>query len=684
MRQRSSAETPSEGVSYTSGRRGSKVLLFLFVSLLVVSCTETQAGETTSTTDTTSTTSTTLGSTTTSTTLQQSSANYISAPCEFEVPEGREVECGWLEVPEDRADSSKGTIRLHVAVFSSESSDPAPDPIVYLEGGPGGEILEAVPLIFEDRFAHLLSERDLILFDQRGTGYSQPSLACPELRELGLELIEQDLPAEEARARELEAIEECRSRLVEAGADLDSYTSLASAADLDDLRRALGFEEWNLYGISYGTRLALTAMRSHPEGIRSVVLDSVLPPEVDLYAESAQNLDRALNELFDGCAADDTCSNAYPQLEADFYELVEKLDSEPVVAPVSDIFTGETYDAVIDGAGFGGVVFQSLYSEEAIPMLPILIEHVGSGETYELSVLLSSFLANGEFVSAGMQFSVQCTEEVPFTSPQAVEAAFDEYPALDVVFEGVSNLGPAIFDICDVWEAGDVPASENEAVTSPIPTLVLAGEYDPITPPRWSESAADNLETSTFVLFPGVGHGPSGSVDCPMEILTGFLGEPTAAPDTGCVADMGAPDFVVEEAPVSDVTLVEFSQQVFGTTITGVVPEGWEQQGPGVWVRGLTGFDQTALVQQGAPGVTKDLLIGSIGSQFGIEPGGAPDDAYETWDLYDSAIGGVPAIVAASDTEGGALLVILVVSPFEKETLTESVLLPVLDAIEIG
>lgn len=627
---------------------------------------------------------TTSAPATTSTTVQPTGSEYVAANCEFDIPAGREVECGWLEVPEDRSDLSKGTISLHVAIFSSESDNPAPDPVVYLEGGPGGEILEAIPLVFEDRFAHLLADRDLIIFDQRGTGYSRPSLACPELRELGLELIEQDLPPAEVRELELGALRECRARLVEDGADLDSYSSLASAADLGDLRTALGIEEWNLYGISYGTRLALTAMRAHPEGIRSVVLDSVLPPEVDLYAEAAGNLDRALTELFEGCAEDDVCSGAYPNLEADFYQLLDELEADPVIAPVSDVFTGETYQAIVDGATLGGVVYQALYSEDAIPIIPRMINSVGSGDTYELSVLLSSFLANGEFVSAGMQFSVQCAEEVTFTTSEAIEAAFADYPRLDVVFDAVSNIGPGIFDICDLWGAGDAPSSENEPVSSDIPTLVLAGEYDPITPPRWSESAASALENSTFVFLPGVGHGPSGSVDCAQSILLDFISDPTAPVDTRCTSTMTGPQWATDDVETPEVVLVDFSQDILGVTVSGVVPEGWESVAPGTWTRQADGFDQTALVQQGIPGATRELLMGSIAAQFGLEPDAQPDDGYGDWDLYELSLAGAPATLAVTDSDAGALIVILVTSPHERDALRSSVLFPALDEIQIG
>ena len=212
--------------------------------------------------------------------------------------------CGYLIVPEDRSDPDSQPISLHVAVFTSESEEPAPDPIVYLEGGPGGHALEIVPFIFEDRIAPFLTNRHFIVFDQRVVGYSEPNLDCPELIALTHETLDQQLSVEEQRAGGLSASLACRDRLIGEGVNLKAYTSAENAADLNALRQALGYEEWNLYGISYGTRLALTAMRDHPEGIRSVVLDSAYPLQVDLPTSLLSNADRAFSQLFGGVSGE--------------------------------------------------------------------------------------------------------------------------------------------------------------------------------------------------------------------------------------------------------------------------------------------------------------------------------------------------------------------------------------------
>jgi pimeloyl-ACP methyl ester carboxylesterase len=610
---------------------------------------------------------------------------FEAADCEFTPPPDRMVECGWVEVPESRDDPSGEMIRLHVGVFASESPTPAPDPVVYLAGGPGSDALELVPLTFEDAFSHLLADRDVIMFDQRGTGFSEPSLACPEFRELELASIEQDLPADEYAELQLADLEACRNRLTSGGPRLASYTSAENAADLDDLRRALGYDQWNLYGISYGTRLALTAMRDFPEGIRSVVLDSTYPPDVDIIADTPGNFDRALRQLFDGCAADAACTAAYPNLEETFYGLLLSLEGNPLRAPVTDVFTGETYDAVFDGAALGGMVFQSLYSEDAIEVLPQLISNVAAGETYEVSVLASSFLANGEFVSIGMLLSVQCHEELGFTSPAIADAALDEYPRLAPIFETSPTSGNAFFDICAAWDVPEAPQLENEPVSSGLPTLILAGEYDPITPPSWGERAAATLTNATFAEFPGMGHGPSAGDDCPQSIMRAFLVDPGTDVATDCIAAMKPPAFVTADTPVPEVTLVPYTEDLLGSQWSGVVPDGWERQAAGTWARALNGFDQAVIIQQLAAGAAPELIVGLLGPQLGLGDVPQPTESYTgalgDWSIYEGNLAGAPISMAVIEVPEGSFLVALVTPPSERDRLRSTVFFPALDAI---
>lgn len=609
---------------------------------------------------------------------------FTEADCEFDVPAGRDVTCGWLTVPEDRLNpDDERTVQLHVAIFASESDNPAPDPLVYLEGGPGGEPLEAIPFTFERLFAPYLAHREFIMFDQRGTGYSRPSLACPETRELTFELLEQDLAAEEVVELTKESLFRCRERLIDEGVNLAAYNSAANAADLHDLRLALGYEEWNLLGISYGTRLAQTTMRDHPQGLRSVILDSTYPLESNLLTDTPDSAHRAFDVFFAGCVADPACNEAYPELETTFFNVVDRLNEEKIDITVRDLLTGEEYDTTFGGDDLTGILFQTLYATEIIPGLPQLIYEIDAGNYATLSNLLSSFLVNGEFISLGMQFSVQCHEENLFANEGDVIAAAEKYPELANLFIYSLNIGPPALEVCAVWGAGEAGPIENEPVSSDIPTLVLAGEYDPITPPAWGQQVAAHLDNATFYEFPGTGHGVSISGACAVEVVESFLADPEATPDAGCLAEMAGPAFTVPGSEAA-ITLVPFANDDFG--IMGLVPEGWQEVGPGVYSRGQSALDQTVLIQQAAPfdaGQLLDLLTTQLGLPEPPEASDTYETAARTWDLYAAEVQGLPVLIALAEEEGTTYVVLLISAADEQAGLIEAVFFPALEAFAL-
>ena len=208
---------------------------------------------------------------------------FNPAPCAFPVSGGYRVYCGYLVVPENRASLNSALIQLHMAVFQSFAEGPEPDPVVHLAGGPGSSSLDVAGYLFGQGLDAVLDHRDFIFFDQRGTGHSSPRLDCPERNALTPTLLSGALSDDESFQAIVDAFHRCRDRLRAQGIDLSAYNSAASAADVNDLRLALGYNQLDLYGDSYGTRLALTVMRDYPEAVRSVVLDSTYPLEVNLY-----------------------------------------------------------------------------------------------------------------------------------------------------------------------------------------------------------------------------------------------------------------------------------------------------------------------------------------------------------------------------------------------------------------
>jgi pimeloyl-ACP methyl ester carboxylesterase len=259
-----------------------------------------------------------------------------------------------------------------------------------LEGGPGGSPLRSLVGQFGVLFGPLLKNNDLILFDQRGTGYSQPVLDCPEYNQLVLDTLDQYLSIKEAEEVSNAALLKCRDRLIKDGVNLAVYNSAQNAADIEALRQALNLSQINLYGISYGTRLALTMMRDFPQGIRSVTLDSVLPPQEDLYATTVTNGARALNALFDACAADAACNAAYPNLRQTFFDLKQRLDDAPVTFPVT-VPDGSKQDMLLNGDSLVGLVFQGMYATSLLPAVPRLIVDIRDGN-YALAAGLQSAL----------------------------------------------------------------------------------------------------------------------------------------------------------------------------------------------------------------------------------------------------------------------------------------------------
>lgn len=453
---------------------------------------------------------------------------FEPAPCAFPVPPGYSPDCGYLVVPENRAQLQGRQIRLHVAIFRSRAGTPAADPVVTLSGGPGSSALGTAGYLLSRGMDAVLDRRELIVFDQRGTGYSQPRLDCPERAEITPALLGGSLSAEESGQAILEAFRRCRERLAAEGTDLSAYTSAASAADLDDLRSALGYDRLNLYAISYGTRLALTLMRDRPTAVRSAVLDSAYPLQVNLYTALAPNAERAFNVFFARCAADPGCNGQYPDLRAFFYRLVDDLNAQPVFVPLSTDRGPQTVK--LDGGLLIDVLFTGLYNPAVSASMPRMIHEIRSGEYGLLRQRLRLYFETS--TALGMQMAVQCAEEFPFNAPEeAYAAARDVQPQIAAFFPG--SVQP-LFAVCREWTVTPPDPRENLPVHSDVPALVLAGEGDPVTPPDWGRMLAADLAQASFHEFPAQGHWVTRSSPCAVQMALAFWEDPTTDPGPLC------------------------------------------------------------------------------------------------------------------------------------------------------
>lgn len=458
-------------------------------------------------------------------------------PCPF-IASGFSPECGDLVVPETRSPADAddtNVIRIAVAIFPARSPNPLPDPVIYLDGGPGGHTLVFADSYMSD-FAPWNQKRDVILLDQRGVGFSTPSLDCPNLTELDYDLLDEDVSVEERLRRTQQAFDDCQERLVGEGVALAAYNSTENAADVADLIRTLGYDQANLFGISYGTRLALFVMRDHPEVVRSAVLDAVYPPEVNAYGELVANADRAFDMLFAACAEDAACSAAYPTLEATFYDTVASLNESPRMLSFVDQYSGRNRDVLVNGDLLLGGLFTLLYDTDAIPFLPRAIQAASEGRYSRFleDVMLNIFF--GEFFSEGMYRSVECREELAFSTYESAVAASAGVPAAlrDFALPEIEQE----YRACAAWAAPSTTLADDQPVVSDIPTLLTVGDFDPITPPAWAERAAASLANSTTLVFPGVGHSAFYGGECPRSIILAFFDAPMSTPDTGCLAEM--------------------------------------------------------------------------------------------------------------------------------------------------
>lgn len=481
---------------------------------------------------------------------------FEAGDCPF--PERERVTCGTLTVPENRANPSGATVELAVAILKPANGDTEATPVIFLEGGPGGSALSGV----DDFLMNDINQtRTLILVDQRGTGFSQPSLNCPEMEEG-----EGDDP-----------LADCYDRLVGEGIDFSGYNSTESAADINDLRQVLGYEQVNLWGISYGTRLGLTIMRNHPEGVNAVALDSVFPPEINPTEQLVTDTLNAYDALFAACAADATCASAYPDLETTFYDLVARLNEEPLVFNYYDYEADEEYEMELYGDDVLGAVFQTLYGSDVLVMLPygitLLNEGTNDDDYTNAFDILSGYYTVGvwteeDFGDEMLGETVMESDEVldymdvvgDITDSEAMHTAVncsDEvaFEDVDIAFESVETVPDALYDFfassvdfafldCELFDVDPSPEVESTRVQSDIPTLLIAGALDPVTPVSYAESALVGLPNGTLVVFPAGSHSETGVAGCGASLIAAYFDDPTAELDTSCVPQ--AVEFYVE------------------------------------------------------------------------------------------------------------------------------------------
>ena len=455
--------------------------------------------------------------------------------------EGYDLACGYLIVPEDRSQPSGKQVELPVVILHTDNPNPKPDPVIYLAGGGGFNVMPLLPFYMQLFGDAILRDRDLVVYNQRGAPLSEPSLPCPGYGQLLYDLARNsNLSQEEQMARKIAFLGDCHDDLIEKGINLEMYNSTTNAADANDLRIALGYEQANYYGTSYGTTLGLVLLRDHPQGVRSIILDSVQPPQVASNSERAPNAYRAFAKLFAACAADDYCRQTYPDLEATFYRVIDDLNANPAIT------TAPGWQVSYGGGVFSEAIYSMLVTGRA-HSAPRAIYRAAAGnfrdiEPYIPDILNAVSPSELDIISAGVFYSLACREEVPFDSYENAQALAADLPPA-IADHYLFHFAFWQFSLCEAWAIEPDDPAVNEPVSSDVPALVFAGQFDPITPSEWGQLAAETLSNSFFYEFPNLGHGLMDSNRCALKIGLRFLDEPTTEPDASCLDNLSGLDF---------------------------------------------------------------------------------------------------------------------------------------------
>lgn len=447
-------------------------------------------------------------------------------PCQLEHPSrlmALPAECGTFEVPENPAQPRGRRIELYIARVPAISRRKAPDPLFLLAGGPGGSAVDmyasAAPA-----FDRIHRDRDIVLVDQRGTGKSNP-LNCELDEDVLMSATDEVVEAETRRC-----LESLRSR-----ADVRYYTTSVAVQDLDRVRAALGYEVINLYGASYGTRVAAHYVRRFPKHARAVILDGVVPPQLALGPSLALDAEKALGAVLARCNADSACHARFGDPAVTYHALRSALQKKPVAVDLPDPTTGERRHMEFSSDHLATVLRLSIYTSDLAALLPLALDLAGKAGDYV--PLAGQFLmmshAFEDMLAFGMHNSVVCAEDVPFF-PQTSES---DRAGLEQTFLGTAPLD-SLRNLCKIWPRGPMDADLHAPLETSVPVLLLSGSNDPVTPPVYAEQLRPGLKDNLHVVLEGLGHGQIVS-PCVDGLLGRFLASGTTRGlDVSCTKEV--------------------------------------------------------------------------------------------------------------------------------------------------
>ena len=431
------------------------------------------------------------------------------------------AECATLAVAENRNNPTR-MIDLNIAIIRSKSNKKQADPVIMLAGGPGQSAVDTYPSTAR-AFRGILKHRDIVLVDQRGTGKSNP-IKCDFDESLQQQLAEDEnlLLAE---------IKKCANGL---DADTRYYTTTESIKDLEQVRTALKIEKWNLLGISYGTRKALTYLKMFPDSIRSVILDGVVPQQEPLAQSHEKNLVNALRKQFEQCAKQPACKQTFGDVEQQMWQLLDTVDADKPKIRLQNFMTGEYQEITLTKESAAMAIRLFAYSSNSMSLLPLIIAQANHGQLETIASQANMITDMMQGSLSNVEFSILCAEDLPF---------YGSYSANENNIFG-EDFAERTKKICNVWPHIKAESHFKDPVSSDLPVLLLSGELDPVTPPEFAELAMQTLSNSQHLVAKGQGHNvfPQG---CMPDIITDFVQDPEGELDTECMNEFDYTPFFI-------------------------------------------------------------------------------------------------------------------------------------------
>jgi pimeloyl-ACP methyl ester carboxylesterase len=443
------------------------------------------------------------------------------------------AECAQISLP---AGNNAPQTTLNVLKARARST-PTQDPLIIITGGPG---TSAVALAWQYlRFFHAVQkDRDILFIDQRGTGKSVP-FNCESISTL-----DQTLPSTQLVSAMNSALIECAKTYNTAEHPLSAITTRQAAQDIENVRQRLGYTHVNLWGSSYGTRVAMEYQHLFPTSSRTVIIDGVAPGTIALPRHAETDAAHALQQLFVACNDQPACANTFGDLNLKWQAIIERLHKSPVTAELLHPRTQEALAVTVTAPLIANWVRFALYNRELSALLPIAINAAFLRDYQPLSNLAQIASDSvSDSMSYGMHAAIVCAED--HHAPEITRTIINGLPAMP--FDELNDLSPA----CQSFpnnNSQETLQSLFAPITSSIPTLLLSGQFDPVTPPFWAEWASQNMDNAKHIIVKGGHHGVSGT-GCMPKLIAQFIAEKNIQRlDTTCIEKMAPVEFFIDSA----------------------------------------------------------------------------------------------------------------------------------------